>query len=191
MPDSASANVNRQNKLFWGTFVKAIGKENCYEVIKSETKSYSWSKLSEAKRDLVLKALSEKTGIDLTPKSQVKPDKAEAPANVVQFPRQKTTRATKGPDTLSDLQLTTIRKLQRFCHWTDDRLDGYSITRFGKPPASIEARQGHSLIYQLLRIAAYAMRKEDAGLNDTSINELIDAVKDTLEIRGYGKQRAS
>lgn len=194
MAKEMTANYDRQNKLFWGTFVKAIGKENAYEVMTSETKSHSWSKLSEPKRELVLKALSKKTGIDITPKTQQKEepvDQQPLPSNVIEFPSRAATAPRKpiSKDLLSTEQLVTIGKLRIYLDWKSEQMQGFCAKRFdGKLPHELAPGKAHKLIFLLMHIAAAKLRKANPDVPEMTENDWIEGIKTDIGIRGYGRK---
>ena len=197
MAKEMTANYKRQNSIFWGTFVKAIGKENAYEVMLSETKSHSWSKLPEPKRELVLKALSKKTGIDITPRSDGKKSEPtasqqpEVPTNVIEFPSRAATtpRAPISKDLLSTEQLVTIGKLRIYLSWEIGQLQGFCAKRFdGKMSHELAPGAAHRLIFLLLHIAANKLRKANPDVPEMTENDWIEGIKEDIGIKSYGRQ---
>lgn len=194
--EKPTANYNRQNKLFWGTFVKAIGKDHCYEVIQAETGSESWKELSEPMRDRVLGALSRKTGIQLETWKPARKAATErtgtVQSNVIAFPG---TAPPSDPGTIanriSEEQSFTIEKLRVDLGWSDQRLEEFCRVRFHKPVAWLDSQAAHSLTYLLLKIDANKLKrqlKDNPEFALATPNDYIEAIKRRLLFGKYAKR---
>ena len=192
MAKEQSANYTRQNKLFWGTFVKAIGKDNCYEVVFSVTRSHKWSEITEAQRELVLKELGKKHNIDVARRAETKRTEPAPPSNVIAFPKAtKPVSAQKNADVVSDYQISTIEKLQKNLKWSTEQLHGFTNKRWQKDYYDLTSQLGHKLIFLLLHIAASKMCQEHPELKELSESEVIEGIKEDLGIRGYASRKTS